>query len=67
MQDAVLFVVAAVIVLGAVAVWVRAIAEVAPTPAGFQAGSQGIWLAVLIFVPILGTTVYYALGRPRRR
>lgn len=57
-----------IFVLGGFAVWLYALIDVIRTPDHhYQAGTQLIWVLVVLFANIIGALLYLAIGRPRQR
>lgn len=52
--------------LGAFALWVWTLVDVIQVPSDdrFRAGSQLIWVLVIVFTQIIGALIYLAIGRP---
>lgn len=68
------FVVAPVLLvaIGAFALWVWTLVDVIQVPSDdrFRAGTQLIWVLVIVFTQVIGSLIYLAIGRPephRRR
>ena len=57
-----------VVGLGGLAVWVYALIDVIRTPDDqYRAGTQLVWILVVLFATIVGALIYLAIGRPRQR
>lgn len=57
-----------IVVLGGFAVWLYALIDVIRTPDHqYQAGTQLVWVLVVLFANIIGALIYLAIGRPRQR
>ena len=57
-----------IVVILLIALWVRTIIEIIRTQDyQYRAGSQVVWLLVVILVPLVGVPLYYILGAPERR
>lgn len=51
--------------LAAFGVWIWALIDAIRTPDGaFRAGTQLIWVLVILFGNLLGAIIYLAVGRP---
>jgi hypothetical protein len=59
-----LLLVVGVVMLALFAVWVAALIEVINTPDGYSAGSQLVWVLVLLLGGPIGLLLYGLLGRP---
>ena len=56
------------VAIGLLVVWGFTIANVIRTPDhAYRAGSQIVWVLVVIFVPIIGVPLYWILGAPQTR
>jgi hypothetical protein len=62
------FVVAPVLLLaiGGFVLWVWTLVDVIRVPGDdrFRAGSQLIWVLVIVFTQVIGSVIYLAIGRP---
>jgi hypothetical protein len=59
------FLVALLFGLAAFGVWVWALIDAIKTPDGtFRAGTQLIWVLVILFGNLLGAIIYLLVGRP---
>lgn len=57
-----------IFVLGGFAVWLYALIDVIRTPDHqYEAGTQLVWVLVVLFANIVGALIYLAIGRPRQR
>jgi len=55
------------VLLGLLALWVITLASIVRTPDhAYRAGSQIVWLLVVILVPFIGVPLYWILGAPQR-
>ncbi len=55
--------------LAAVVVWIWTLIDVLRTSddSRFRAGTQLVWVIVIVFTQIIGSLIYLAIGRPRRQ
>lgn len=54
------------IVAGLFALWLWTLIDAIRTPdEAFRAGSQLVWVLVIVFAQLIGSIVYLAMGRPR--
>lgn len=55
------------VVIFLIAVWVRTIIDIIKNQDyRFRAGSQVVWLLVVILIPFVGVPLYWILGAPDR-
>lgn len=54
------------IAIGAFVLWVWTLVDVIRVPSDdrFRAGSQLIWVLVIVFTQVIGSIIYLAIGRP---
>lgn len=53
--------------VGLFALWLWTLVDAIRTPdEAFRAGSQLVWVLVIVFAQLIGSIVYLAVGRPRR-
>jgi hypothetical protein len=58
---------APIIVIALLVVWGFTLANIIRTPDhAYRAGSQLVWILVVILVPFIGVPLYWILGAPQR-
>ena len=59
--------IAVIIVLMLVALWIATLVNIVRTPAAsFRAGSQTVWLLMVILIPFIGVPLYWVMAAPQR-
>lgn len=55
--------------LGAVAIvaWIVAIVDMVRRRAALSRGQLAAWILIVVILPVLGTILYFAVGRPAAR
>lgn len=63
---AVLFILFPLIAVATIAVWVWTVVDVVKVPSDdrFRAGSQLVWILVIVLTGIIGSLIYLVVGRP---
>jgi len=56
------------LLLAALAAWIATLINIIRTPEGaFRAGSQIIWVLVVVLAPLIGVPLYWLMAAPQRR
>ena len=59
--------IAFIIVLMLIALWIATLVNIVRTPEGaFHAGSQIVWLLMVILIPFIGVPLYWVMAAPQR-